>query len=181
MPERIRRKSCHCNQCGNLTQLEYRNMSVPFIKKIQNLRKLPSLSNNRLLTPNHPKKILRKYSASRQDTLTCTSSSQLILTNLRRASARSTEKLIEDTQIRIFEPLTSCRTHLLNTQLSQEIKTIALQIPKSQKIIKTQPSDNHKFKLIHVRTLPRIYTRNFLNNYLSKYKKKKTIQILQKN
>ncbi|CAK58057.1 unnamed protein product (macronuclear) [Paramecium tetraurelia] len=177
----MRRKSCHCNHCGSLTTLQYRNMSVPFIKKVSRLRKQPSMNNSRLLTAQNTKKLFRKYSASRQDTVAYPSSSQLLLTTLRRASARSTEKLIEDTQIRIFEPPKSCRSHLLSNPQSEEIKSITLQIPKSQRIIKTQPQDNHNIKLLHTRSMPRIYTRNFLNNYLTKYKKKKTILHLQKN
>ncbi|CAD8205463.1 unnamed protein product [Paramecium octaurelia] len=175
IPQKMRRKSCDCKECGQMTNFQYRNMNVPFILKPFRIRRQPSLKTNRLLTAQNTKKLFRKFSASKQDTLICTSSSQLILTSLRRASARTTEKLIEDTQVRIFEPPKSCKSHLLQNTNKPELTKITLQIPKSQRIIKTQPSEHSKIKLPqNLRSLKQIYNRNFLCTYLTKYKKSKT-------
>ncbi|CAD8112748.1 unnamed protein product [Paramecium sonneborni] len=177
----MRRKSCDCKECGRMTNFQYRNMNVPLILKPSRIRRQPSLRNNRLLTAQNTKKLFRKFSASKQDTLICTSSSQLMLTSLRRASARTTEKLIEDTQIRIFEPPKSCKSHLLQNINKSEIQKITLQIPKSQRIVKTQPSEHTKIKLPQTyKSLKLIQKRNFLCTYLNKYKKSKTQINLQK-
>ncbi|CAD8166438.1 unnamed protein product [Paramecium pentaurelia] len=181
IPQKMRRKSCDCQECGRMTNFQYRNMNIPFILKPSRIRRQPSLKTNRLLTAQNTKKLFRKFSASKQDSLICTSSSQLLLTSLRRASARTTEKLIEDTQIRIFEPPKSCKSHLLQNPNKPEITKITLQIPKSQRIIKTQPSEHTKIKLPRtLKSMKQIYNRNFLCTYLTKYKKSKTLMVLQK-
>ncbi|CAK57515.1 unnamed protein product (macronuclear) [Paramecium tetraurelia] len=181
IPQKMRRKSCDCQECGKMTSFQYKNMNIPFILKPCRIRKQPSLKNNRLLTAQNTKKLFRKFSASKQDSLISTSSSQLMLTSLRRASARTTEKLIEDTQIRILEPLKTCKSHFQQNSQKQEIKKITLQIPKSSRIIKTQPSDHQKIKLPQtLKSMKQIQTRNFLCSYLTKYKKSKTFMVQQK-
>ncbi|CAK66391.1 unnamed protein product (macronuclear) [Paramecium tetraurelia] len=110
-----RRKSCHCSECGNLTQFEVRNQNIPLFKPIsikncKNSRKVHQLISN--INMQTKSQFFRNFKQQNHG----------LMYQLSNQTSKTTTRLLKQSKLKLpnFESRLSLTPKLANSPLSEQ-------------------------------------------------------------